>query len=299
MTKTLVILLAETRAYELTYDSIKKNLIDTLNADLCLCIGEKSDYNSIIDPFYKLAKYKFIYNESNTFLSTTEYAFDYAFNNIITISKQSNIFNMIKEILINAVKNTDNKLPAATGILLFFRWYLLKCLIDNNLIEEYDRFIITRSDFIYRLPHPSMDILKEDYIWFPDSEHYGGYTDRHVVLSKNNIISYLNIFNNLITNPYNYLMFMYQKPDWNIEQLIKFHLEQENALYLIKEFPYIMYSVRAKDGVTRWLFSGTFSEKLGYYIKYQSEYKKSQYYAELYNKTSNNIHNFYSSLIKY
>lgn len=27
-----------------------------------------------------------------------------------------------------------------------------------------------------------------------------------------------------------------------------------------------MYYVRAKDGVTRWLFSGTFSEKLGYYI---------------------------------
>ena len=35
MNKTLVIILAETRADQLTYDRFKKNVIDELNADLC------------------------------------------------------------------------------------------------------------------------------------------------------------------------------------------------------------------------------------------------------------------------
>ena len=39
---------------------------------------------------------------------------------------------------------------------------------------------------------------------------------------------------------------------WNLEQLIKFHLKQTNVLQLVKEFPYVMYSVRSKNGTTRW-----------------------------------------------
>ena len=42
--------------------------------------------------------------------------------------------------------------------------------------------------------------MDEKCIWIPDGEHYGGYTDRHVVLSKNNIESYLNIFTNFFSN---------------------------------------------------------------------------------------------------
>ena len=60
MPKTLVIILSETRAHELTFDNFKKNVIDELNADLCLCIGIKPDYDynnplfmdSIVQSFY-------------------------------------------------------------------------------------------------------------------------------------------------------------------------------------------------------------------------------------------------------
>ena len=59
--KTLVIVLGETRAHELTFDNFKKNVIDELETDLCLCIGVSTsyDYNN---PFYNLAKSKFLYN---------------------------------------------------------------------------------------------------------------------------------------------------------------------------------------------------------------------------------------------
>ena len=38
MVKTLVIILGQTREYEKTFNNFKKNVIDELNADLCLCM---------------------------------------------------------------------------------------------------------------------------------------------------------------------------------------------------------------------------------------------------------------------
>ncbi len=73
--KTLVIILSETRAHELTFDNFKKNVLDELNADLCVCIGSKSDYD-YSNPFYKLAKYRFTYDEPDDFGDAFEYAYN-------------------------------------------------------------------------------------------------------------------------------------------------------------------------------------------------------------------------------
>jgi hypothetical protein len=138
--------------------------------------------------------------------------------------------------------------------------------------------------------------MNENCIWMPDCEHYGGYTDRHVVLSKNNVETYLNILNNLVLRSNEYFMKMKDRCNWNLEQLIKFHLEQNNVLHLIKEFPYVMYSVRNINGTTRWQ-QGNYSNKLGYYIKYQNEYDKSSYYKNEFKKTGLNIDEFYKQYI--
>ena len=66
---------------------------------------------------------------------------------------------------------------------------------------------------------------KEEDVWIPDNEYYEGYTDRHVILSKNNIELYLNIFNNFVLRSTEYYNKMKNKDDWNLEQLIKFHLK--------------------------------------------------------------------------
>ena len=375
MSKTLVIVLSETRASELTFDSFKKNLIDELNADLCLCIGVKHDYN-YNNPFYSLAKYKFTYNEPQDFGDAFEYAYniisqnrstyeclndvnalygklqnpkqstknityygnndecltnindfndneivihtkdfpDKSWKNQVYGIKNSNNINLVsqenvitykkplywreflkvKDQFLGGIKDKYNKHPGSAGILIFFRWFLLKNLIDNDLINKYDRFIITRSDFIYQLPHPKVEYMNDNCIWIPDCEHYGGHTDRHVVLSKNNIVSYLNIFNNFTLRSNEYFMKMKNKNDWNLEQLIKFHLEQNNVLHLVKEFPYVMYSVRNINGTTRWS-EGNYSNKLGYYIKYQSEYDKSSYYKNEFEKSGLTIDEFYKN----
>lgn len=381
MNKTLVIILSETREYELTFDNFKKNVIDELNADLCLCIAVKPDYN-YENPFYKLAKYHFIYNEPDDFAE----AFDYATNfikqcnykkienintlhgklknpkdqtenikycgicdddNNIDISKfyeyeeiivhhhdfydqkwagqiyaiyksykdnyknedkvttyEKNIeqtqpwrkFLKIKDQFLGGIKDNEDEHPGSAGILIFFRWFLLKNLIDNNLLDKYDRFIITRSDFIYRIPHPKMELMNEDFIWIPNSEHYRGYTDRHVVLSKKYIEPYLNILNNMINDEKDYFNKLKIRRNWNLESIIKFHLEQNNVIQYVKEFPYIMYSIRSINGTTRWT-KGTFYEEHGYFIKYSSEYDKSKYYSNLFENSNMIIDDFYKKYI--
>ena len=389
MNKTLVIILAETRAHQLTFDSFKKNVIDELNADLCVCIGVKSDYD-YNNPFYQLAKYKFTYNEPDDFATAFEYARniisqgkskyeplkncnalygkiqhprqstanityygqnitdfddfdddeivihteDFSDNNwknqVYGIKKtdnnlerQENVITYKKPLhwreflkiptqFLGGIKDRYNEHTGSGGILIFFRWFLLKNLIDNDLINKYDRFVITRSDFIYQLPHPKVELMDKNYIWIPDDQHWGGYTDRHVVLSKNNIESYLNILNNFVLKSNEYFIKMrsiVRKTaqqgrymigyGWNIEQLLKFHLEQNNVVHLVKEFPYIMYSIRAKNGPTSWVRTGDYSNELGYYIKYRGAYDKSSDYKNEFEKSGKSIDDFYTSKISF
>jgi hypothetical protein len=393
MTTTLVIILGETRASELTFDNFKKNVIDELGADLCVCMGVKPDYD-YNNPFYQLSKYKFLYDEPEDFGDAFEYAYntisqnkptyeclpdinalhgklqhprqstdnityyeDYCENiinfdhyddeqmiihhtkefpkdlwknqvygiknsseytfvseNGVTTYKNSSEYTFVsengvttykkplywreflkvKDQFLGGVLDEHNQHPGSAGILIFFRWFLLKNLIDNNLIDKYDRFIITRSDFIYQLPHPKMDLMNDNRVWIPDSEYYGGYTDRHVVLSKNSIEPYLNILNNMVLRSNEYYMNMIHHNYWNLEKLIKFHLERNNMLHIVNEFPYVMYSVRNINGTTRWS-KGDYSNELGYFVKYNSEYEKSGYYKSAYENSGLSIDEFYKN----
>jgi len=57
-----------------------------------------------------------------------------------------------------------------------------------------------------------------------------------------------------------------------------------------------MYSVRNINGTTRWS-QGNYSDELGYYIKYQSEYYKSSNYKNEFEKSGLTIDAFYKKKI--
>lgn len=293
--KTLVIILAQTRAHEITYQHFKKNVLDQLNADLCICIGRTSTYD-INNPFYQNSKYRFYYDEPEDYTD----AFNYASDCIKNENPDKEIFDWknyldVKDQFLGGIRHPTKEHPGSAGILIFFRWYLLKVLKENNI--NYDRYIITRSDYLYVLPHPSMNILNDNYIWIPNGEHYGGVTDRHVVLSKNTLEPYLNILYKFITEPENYYEKMKSYNNWNLEQVIKFHLEQSGVFDSVKFFPFVMYSVRGVNDNSRWGL-GKYSEKLGYYIKYKGEFESSCKNKILYNKIRpKNLDVFYLRLI--
>eukprot|EP00965_Chrysotila_dentata_P256311 6212506-Pleurochrysis_carterae.AAC.1 len=63
-------------------------------------------------------------------------------------------------------------------------------LLDHmDVIREYDKVVITRSDHLYIAPHPPLSPL--DQIQVPKGEDWWGITDRHHVIDKESIETYL------------------------------------------------------------------------------------------------------------
>ncbi len=295
--RALVIILSETREHELTYNNFAENVLKPLQADLAVCIGTRHNY-AYDNPFFQNATYRFCYPEPGDYAT----AFDEAYH--LIVSENPSItrpfhwhpFLKIKDQFLGGIKDRLDEHSGSGGILIFFRWFLLHNILQNDLLNKYDFFVITRSDFIFTLPHPSLSVLSEDCIYIPDGEAYGGVTDRHVILPKKFVISYLNMLNKMIINGEEYYQKMSTYDHWNLERFIKFHLEENAVWDHVRFFPYVMYTIRSKGGTTRWS-AGTYSRRLGYYIKYPEEYKSALYYRSLFFKSKNNIDDFYKEMI--
>ena len=261
----LVIVLCETRAYEHSFDLFKKNLLDVLQADLCLCVA--NNQREVKDnPFYKEAKYIWSYDEPDDWGD----AYDKA-QEMFDCTQNWRQLLLIKDQWLGGIKG-DNEHPGSAGILLFFRWFLKLSILKSGILNNYDRFVITRSDFVHRIPHVPLKYLCPEFIWVPNGENYGGYTDRHIVVSNRDVLKVLSISDRVIIDPDNLFLDMNFDSEWNLEKFIKFSFEYMGLGERVRRFPYTMYSVRSIDGHTRWS-EGDFCSKHGYYIKYQNEYK--------------------------
>ena len=143
---TLIIILAETRTSELTFNNFKENLLNHLNADLCICIGATKNYD-ISNPFYQFAKYKFIYNEPNDY----GIALDKAYNEIIKNNKIP-LYSKINNYTINnnLIKFNEKNIYNYNNL-----------VFDNNNIYEYNQLILPYN-IIYK---PNSFILQKHIYW--------------------------------------------------------------------------------------------------------------------------------------
>ena len=283
--KTLVIILAETRSWELTYDSFEKNLLVPYNADLCLCVA-RNDREVTNNPFYKKAKEIFTYEEPENWCS----AFDHAssrntgkvsgWERFLLLGKNWNEFSFF----LGGLDYPTKYVPGSGAILLFFRWFLRNCIKNPELFWEYDRFIITRSDYMYTTPAIPLELLSNDRIWIPEGEDYGGMTDRHIICNNVQLMNILSIADPVINNDdalFHDLLSL-QNEKWNLEWYVKYMFDRLNISPFISRYPYTMYTVKSPDEKTRWS-NGMFNEELGYNIKYPSEYKRATIAKKIFN----------------
>ena len=273
----LVIILAESRESELTFDLFQKHVLDVCHADLALCVADNCREDTF-NAFYRHARYIWRYSEPDDWGD----AFD-DLQRKSGLDADWRILLEVKKQWLGGVKG-EGEQPGSAAILLFFRLFLKERLMDRDVLEKYDRFIVTRSDFMHRIPHVPLALMAPEYIWIPDGEDYCGYTDRHVIAHRDDILDVLSIGDRIISEPGKLFDDMRHAGDWNLERFIKAEFRHLGLTPKVKRFPYTMYTVRSADGHTRWR-GGRYNKKLGYCIKYPSEYARYRLASAFINKT--------------
>lgn len=155
---------------------------------------------------------------------------------------------------------------------MFFRWLLREKLIENELVEKYDYFIITRSDYYWDSPHPKYVFEDGDSIYLPEGESYGGLSDRHMVIPKKHVLKALDVTYRMVNAPGRTFDAMRTHREWNLEKYLKFHFVIEKIFDKVKWFPRNVYAVRSDTANTRWAV-GYFEPEVNMVVKYQSEYE--------------------------
>jgi hypothetical protein len=262
--KVLVIVLAETRADELTIESFCHNVLQPLKAELALCV-RKTDTE---DEYRSHAKYLWEFDESHG--SWAE------FYDRRAQGRNWQCLLELRDQWMGGPKHPTLQQPGSAGFLHFYRDLLREQIEKHALADEYDWFIITRSDFMWPIPHPPVELLSPDYVWFPDGERYNGLTDRHAVVPRQYIRQFLDIPRPIFEAPEELAREMKAvgRDNWNIESFIKFRLDRLGLLKRVRFFPYFMFLVRNPDGPTNWSV-GDYSPAHRYFIKYATEFHSS------------------------
>jgi hypothetical protein len=267
--KCLVIVICQTRGYKTTWNKFKENVIDSLDADLALCVSKSNS----TDLFRENANYIWEYDDFDNWATGYDIVQKEIGSTInwrsvldIDIKRESCLFGGIKH------KNT-----IGSGALLFYyRWRVLENIRNFNLTSKYDWFIITRSDYYYPVKHVPLSMLSDDSVWIPNGEHYGGVTDRHIICPSKFIERSIDMLGYVLTEPtdflINYKRFLGNKGA-NPETFISYYLSKQGIP--VKFVPYFMYVVRELDETlnpTRYGNAGiTRYNNTNYSIKYPNE----------------------------
>jgi hypothetical protein len=271
MGKSLVVILSETRAFDLTFQSFYDHLLRSLDADLALCVAE-NDAEQTDNPFYKHATYIWTYPEPTDWST----ALDYAQECDSIVGQDWRQLFAIHGNFLGGLNDQNGRVAGSGGISMFFRWYLKRCLLNEpGLLDRYQRYVVTRSDFMYLVPHYPLTHLDPAQLWLPLGEDYHGYTDRHIIADRDTILPAISLLDPILKTPGELYSELKDRQDYlSFEGYIGYAFQRAGLTSIMRRYPYTMYAVRHPDGRTSWS-KGSYNEKLGYCIKYKPEYISS------------------------
>ncbi len=221
--RPLVCMVGTLRAVDLTYQNLIDKVIQPLNADLIFCVSHISGKDEAsIDKFSSCNIVDVcIYEEGN---DRYEDFLTHYLNKLTAAEKQQ--WQQYFEIEGNWLGGIKDR--RGSGFHLNFNYG--KLLEQLNQLKnkglEYQRFIITRTDFVWTIEHPYLSLLDPQLIWMPTGESYNGYNDRHAVCSHQNVANYLNLFEYMLN--LKALEYIYNGLDGNNlnhERHLKSHLD--------------------------------------------------------------------------
>jgi hypothetical protein len=266
--RVLVAVVAETRAWEITAESFFSNVIEPLDADLALCVGDHEEPN----PLYERAKYVWRAEEPEDWGELYERkAGGPGWRALSEPGGQ----------LLGGIDDPEIEGGGSGAIVLFFRQFLAESIQGQRIADEYDWLVVTRSDLLWPVPHPSTRYLSSRHIYALDGEGYGGVEDRHLVVPRRFVERFLEVPGPAFSDPEELkrdLDRVGELPQWqmlNHERLVAARLRDLGLWRQVRFLPYVPYSVRPPGGQSRWT-EGVLDEERGFYVKYPTELERSR-----------------------
>ena len=255
--RLLVVLLGNLRCGEKAWQTLYDHVLDINGkADLALLIGDIRDeyHNATL-----ISRARFVWK----FDEYVDWAD--AIDEIRGTEWRKTFLPLISEsnALFGGILGHD--FQGSGAIIFVLRWFLARRLVE--VLDDYDLFMITRSDHYYRCDHYVLD-MDPNYLWVPMGEDYDGITDRHMIAGRGNILSALNILPPMLEDPRKYASIVGDET-MNPEQLIA-HRWQEDGLE-VRRFARVMFTCAASGDTTRWKKMGSEVWE-GVFLKYYREY---------------------------
>ena len=137
----------------------------------------------------------------------------------------------------------------------------------KNVLLNYDRIILTRSDFYYIDFHPN---LKNDTFYILEGEGYGGVTDRHHIFPSSMTDKVLSI-NEFLDKKENYKYLLTK--NLNPERALTEYYKNINIFEQIKFCKRVQFIVAKRNESKRWSYTKGYKFNSNtLLIKYQKEY---------------------------
>lgn len=261
---TLVVVLCQTRASHLTQASWQPNMLDCLGADLALCVSSDAGEDES-NMFYKRANYVWSEPEPKDWLD--------ALDRVGQALGTGRIWRRLLDVPSHWMGPLQQ--PGSGAILWYFRWRLFHHLQDLARNRRYDWIIVTRSDFVFSVPHIDPTSLNPNFFYVPDGERYGGITDRHIIATPAMLQTLLQSLQEIWIDPESLARSMAHRSDWNPEKFLLHQIERKGLREKLSFVPYAMYSVRDDTVETRWS-RGKYNGELNLFVKYRREFKAAQ-----------------------
>jgi len=263
--RTLVILLGSLRGGEVTWKTLYDHVLDLNHADLALMIGK--DVQRANSSLYQRAKFIWEFNEYTDWGEPIDQIWGTTWRNTVFpfTSEPKGLFGGVSGRI------------SSTAITFMARYWLREILINEGIQNQYDRFVVSRSDQFYTCAH-DLSQLSPEYIWVPSGEDYGGITDRHFVCHRSHIIKALDMYPHFLKNPDKYIVWDRKLKD-NAEQMMRRRWIEQGIYRHTRRFPRVMFAAALPtDKSSRWrkISFADLRTSEGVVAKYILEYKVSQ-----------------------
>ncbi|CAF0772711.1 unnamed protein product [Adineta steineri] len=276
--RVLVIIIGQIRGGELAWKSLQKYLLRPFNAHLAIHVSNWQTKTLLHD----IAQYIWTVPEYTDWGVVLE-----------MVAKTCHVNNNMEEwrkycripgIFMGGVANCSH--PGSAGILLAFRWLTQQKILELNLLDKYDWFIMTRADELYLCNHHDFLEMNKNHVLLPTGEYYEGWSDRHIIGKPSNFMKMINITTELICKPdYWFRTLNELRGEFNLEKIQK--VIWSYMKLQVSEFSRSMFTVKRMQDPTRWSKGQSHPdvEIFGLKIKYLDEFKSAVKHSGVENHT--------------